>query len=71
MVYTAHVPGRNSESTSITIRDDRGTPTTELTLPARLDAPDQADEPLRDAGWAVTAGWTATDSGWAAPVEPA
>lgn len=70
MAYTAHVPGHTAApDTELIIRDDRGIPAVQRSLPAPLDSPDQAVDLLRDQGWAVTAAWTMTDQGWTAPVE--
>lgn len=69
MAYTAHVAQGGGDA-GIVVRDDRGVPAGQLSLPAALQRPEQADEELLRHGWERTAGWTATDQGWDAPVEP-
>lgn len=71
MAYTAHLPGHGAApATELIIRDDRGIPALQHTLPESLDHPDDADDLLREHGWVATAAWTMTEQGWAAPVAP-
>lgn len=69
MVNNAHLirsPARGGPA--LIVRDDRGSPITELELPASVSEPAQADEELLAAGWSRSADWSATNDGWFAPV---
>ncbi|MQA15157.1 MAG: hypothetical protein GEV09_13590 [Pseudonocardiaceae bacterium] len=67
--HTAHFrPTRSQQPAEVTILDDRGVPTVELELPTDVGTAGDAERHLSDAGWTVTASWTATDDGWTAPV---
>lgn len=67
--HTAHFrPARSGAPAGVTIRDDRGVPTLELEREESVTTPTGAETQLSEAGWTVTASWTATDDGWTAPV---
>ncbi len=67
--HTAHFrSARSGEATGVTITDDRGVPTLELELPQSVSTPSGAETHLSEAGWEVTATWTATADGWTVPV---
>lgn len=70
MVNTAHFITAQA-TPSVIIRDDRGTPVTQLDLQESVARPEQAEPAMRDAGWARSADWTESDDGWVAPVVPA
>lgn len=69
MANNAHF--KTSGTTPVVIvRDDRGSPITNLELPAGQHNPEHADEQLRAAGWTRSAAWTTADDGYLAPVVP-
>lgn len=69
MANNAHfIRSRTRGGPTIIVRDDRGSPITELELPASMSEPAQADDELLAAGWSRSADWSATDDGWFAPV---
>lgn len=59
---------RSGQPARVSILDDRGVPTLELELPESVTTPTSAEANLSEAGWNVTATWTATADGWTAPV---
>lgn len=68
MANAHFMTARSGGTPSLTVRDDRGTPMTELELPRSITDPAQAEDELRAAGWARSADWTEADDGWVAPV---
>jgi hypothetical protein len=71
MANTAHfISAKSGQTPIITVRDDRGSPITEIELPNSISNPGESEETLRNAGWTRSADWTAADDGWVAPVVP-
>ncbi|GAA2350282.1 hypothetical protein GCM10009854_30090 [Saccharopolyspora halophila] len=72
MTNTAHfISAKSGRTPVVTVRDDRGSPITEIELPESISSPGEAENTLRDAGWTRSADWSAADDGWVAPVVPA
>ncbi|GAA3362929.1 MULTISPECIES: hypothetical protein [Saccharopolyspora] len=72
MANNAHFITANSGGPPVVVvRDDRGSPVTELELPAGDARIERADAELGAAGWTREVEWTAADDGWVVPVVPA
>ena len=71
MANTAHfISAKSGQAPVITVRDDRGSPITEIELPESTSSPGETDETLRNAGWTRSADWSTADDGWVVPVVP-
>lgn len=71
MANTAHfISAKAGRAAVITVRDDRGSPITEIELPESPSSPGETDETLRNAGWTRSSDWSTADDGWVVPVVP-